>query len=71
MHLLSIIRIPEFARKPVLGFSTWSSQLLDDVPGYGGKHVNPWYVDSYRVYILYLTQKLGSTNNKSRIFQIQ
>ncbi|GAN11152.1 alpha-galactosidase [Mucor ambiguus] len=45
MHLFLVptIRIPEYARKPVLGFSTWSSQLLDDIPGYGGKHVNPWF----------------------------
>ncbi|CEI89830.1 hypothetical protein RMCBS344292_04175 [Rhizopus microsporus] len=35
--------VPDYAKKPVLGFSTWSSQLLDDVPGYGGKHLNPWF----------------------------
>jgi len=29
--------------KPILGFSTWSTQLLDKVPGYGGKHIHPWY----------------------------
>ncbi|KAG2206959.1 hypothetical protein INT47_008428 [Mucor saturninus] len=39
----SIKSIPEFARKPILGFSTWSTQLLDDAPGYGGKHVTPWF----------------------------
>lgn len=31
-----------FSRKPLLGFSTWSTQILDDVPGYGGRHIQPW-----------------------------
>lgn len=34
---------PVWATKPVLGFSTWSTQILDDVPGYGGKVESPWY----------------------------
>ncbi|KAG0174746.1 hypothetical protein DFQ28_002388 [Apophysomyces sp. BC1034] len=37
--------IPEWARKPLLGFSTWSTQILDNVPGYGGKHIKPWFDD--------------------------
>ncbi|KAG2175581.1 hypothetical protein INT43_001228 [Umbelopsis isabellina] len=28
--------------KPILGFSTWSTQLLDKVSGYGGRHIKPW-----------------------------
>lgn len=35
--------IPLYAQRPLLGFSTWSSQLLDNVPGYGGKHIQPWF----------------------------
>ncbi|KAI8883905.1 glycoside hydrolase family 27 protein [Backusella circina FSU 941] len=35
--------VPEWARKPILGFSTWSTQILDDVPGYGGKNIEPWF----------------------------
>ncbi|KAI9022269.1 glycoside hydrolase superfamily [Phycomyces nitens] len=27
----------------MLGFSTWSTQILDDVPGYGGRIENPWF----------------------------
>jgi alpha-galactosidase len=44
MNKISKRSVPEYAKKPLLGFSTWSSQLLDDVPGYGGKHLNPWYI---------------------------
>ncbi|KAF7727329.1 hypothetical protein EC973_007638 [Apophysomyces ossiformis] len=37
--------LPEWAKKPILGFSTWSTQILDSVPGYGGKHIHPWFND--------------------------
>lgn len=29
--------------RPILGFSTWSTQILDGIPGYGGRHDQPWY----------------------------
>ncbi|CAO3601169.1 unnamed protein product [Absidia cylindrospora] len=35
--------VPTWAKKPLLGFSTWSTQLLDDVDGYGGKNISPWF----------------------------
>ncbi|KAI8096413.1 glycoside hydrolase superfamily [Halteromyces radiatus] len=35
--------VPEWAKKPILGFSTWSTQLLDNVAGYGGKNISPWF----------------------------
>ncbi|KAI9276274.1 glycoside hydrolase superfamily [Sporodiniella umbellata] len=38
-----MVSVPDYAKKPLLGFSTWSTQLLDAVPGYGGKHLNPWF----------------------------
>ncbi|KAI7870847.1 glycoside hydrolase superfamily [Spinellus fusiger] len=34
---------PAWACKPMLGFSTWSTQILDDVPGYGGRQTKPWF----------------------------
>ncbi|ORZ20447.1 glycoside hydrolase superfamily [Absidia repens] len=37
--------VPPWAKKPILGFSTWSTQILDGVPGYGGKHIKPWFND--------------------------
>ncbi|KAF7727294.1 hypothetical protein EC973_007810 [Apophysomyces ossiformis] len=32
-----------WANKPLLGFSTWSTQLLHDIPGYGGTNIKPWF----------------------------
>ncbi|CAO3592847.1 unnamed protein product [Absidia cylindrospora] len=37
--------VPSWATKPILGFSTWSTQILDNVSGYGGKHTDPWFND--------------------------
>lgn len=51
-----------WANKPLLGFSTWSTQLLHDIPGYGGTNVKPWYGEIVSGSAYDLNWKQGLTN---------